>query len=160
MSNIQTSYRAKEQVKSDLTSLFFSLTKVLEKKSALHWHIQSLDRYIQENINPIGLRIQIFPILDYISNDLKKNWESKLNDCSRNFMMLLQNEYRQQLNSVDTEIGALYARLIPLKVHEDYIVLEGKLREHLKEFSKTILQKKEKKYWRDKNAFGENRAYR
>lgn len=56
--------------------------------------------------------------------------------------------------------GALYARLIPLKTHEDYTGLEEKLREHLRTFSKAILQKKEKKFWRDKNAFGENRAYR
>lgn len=62
--------------------------------------------------------------------------------------MLLQNEYRQQLNTLDTDIGALYA------------CFEVKLREHLQEFSKIILQKKENKYWRDKNAFGKNQAYR
>lgn len=108
----------------------------------------------------IGLRIQIFPILDHISNDLKRNWETKLNDCSRNLMLLLQDEYKQQLSTLHIEIGALYARLVPLKTHEDYSSLEVKLREHLKEFSKAILQKKEKKYWRDKNAFGENGAYK
>lgn len=160
MSTIKSNYQVKEQVKTDLTSLFHSLTKALEKKCALHWHIQSLDRYIQENINPIGLRIQIFPILDRISDNLKKNWESKLNDCSRNLMMLLQDEYRLQLNNLDTEIDALYIRLTPLKTHEDYSTLEEKLREHLKNSSKAILQKKDKKFWRDKNAFGENRAYR
>lgn len=57
MAKIQRSYQVKEQLASDLASLFFSLTKTLEKKSALHWHIQSLERYIGEHINPIGLRI-------------------------------------------------------------------------------------------------------
>lgn len=160
MSTIQSNYQLKEQVKTDLISLFHSLTKALEKKCALHWHIQSFERYIQENINPIGLRIQIFPMVDHISDNLKKNWESKLNDCSRNLMMLLQDEYRLQLNNLDTEIDALYARLTPLKTHEDYLTLEEKLREHLKTSSKVILQKKDKKFWRDKNAFRENRAYR
>lgn len=32
---------------------------------------------------------------------------------------------------------------------------EKKPKEHLEAFSKSILIKKEKKYWRDKNAFGE-----
>lgn len=75
-------------------------------------------------------------------------------------MLLLQEKYKLQLNTLDTEISALYARLIPLKVHKDYTGLKEKLREHLRTFSMAILQKKEKKFWRDKNAFGENRAYR
>lgn len=92
MFSIQASYQAKKQVKSDLTTLFFSLTKVLETKLALPWHIQSLDRYIQEDISTIGLRILISPILDHITKHLKNNWENKLNECSKNLMMLLQNE--------------------------------------------------------------------
>lgn len=102
----------------------------------------TLAHAISRKIHPIGLRIQIFPILDHISNDLKKNWEPKLNDCSRNLMSLLQDEYKLQLNTLDSEIGALYNRLIPLKTHEDYLGLEEKLREHLRAFSKAILQKK------------------
>lgn len=75
-------------------------------------------------------------------------------------MLLLQNEYRQQLETMDIEIGSLYAWLSPLKNHEEYAVLEEKLKEHLEIFGKTILIKKEKQYWRDKNAFGEGRAYK
>lgn len=132
MANIQRSYQGKEQVTSDLSSLFFSLTKVLEKKSALHWHIQSQERYIREDINPIGLRIQIFPILDNITKDLKNNWEIKLNDRSKNLMLLLQNEYQQQLEIMDIEIGSLYARLAPLKNHEEYANLEKKTQRALR----------------------------
>lgn len=75
-------------------------------------------------------------------------------------MLLLQDEYKLQLNTFDSEIGALYNRLIPLKTHEDYTSLEDKLREHPRTFSKTILQKKENKFWRDKNTLGENWAYK
>lgn len=124
----------------------------------MHWHIESLGRYIREAVNPIGLSIQIFPILDNISKELKNNWEMKLNDCSMNLMLLLQNEYRQQLEGMDVEISTLYAWLSPLKKHEEYAAHEKKLKEHLEIFGKAILIKKEKKYWRDKNAFGEGRA--
>lgn len=74
--------------------------------------------------------------------------------------MLLQNEYKLQLNTLDIEIDSLYARLIQLKTYKDYSSLEIKLRDHLKEFGKTILQKKKKKNWRDKNDFSKNRAYK
>lgn len=160
MANIQKDYQDKEQVTSDLSSLFSCLTKILEKKSALHWHIESLGRYIREGINPIGLRIQIFPTLDNITKELKTNWETKLNECSKHLMLLLQNEYQQQLRGMDMEIQTLYTRLSALKKHEQYTVYEKKLKEHLEIFSKNILIKKEKKYWRDKNAFGEGRAYK
>lgn len=73
-------------------------------------------------------------------------------------MLLLQDEYRQQLIKLDNDIEALYARLTPLKIQEDYVTFEKKLKEHLEEYGKSILLKK--KYWRDKNAFGEGRAYR
>lgn len=39
-------------------------------------------------------------------------------------MQLLQNEYKQQLNVLDTDIDSLYARLSPLKTQEDYVELE------------------------------------
>lgn len=75
-------------------------------------------------------------------------------------MILLQNEYRQQLMSLDIEINSLYAQLAPLKTHKEYEHFEKNLKEHLESFSKAILIKKEKKYWRDKNVFCEGRAYK
>lgn len=144
MANIQKSYQGKEVRNNLLSSLFSSLTKILEKKSALHWHIESLGRCIRERMNPIGLRIQIFPILENISKELKNNWESKMNDCSINLMLLLQNEYRQQLESMNAEISILYNRLAPLKQHEEYVVYEKKLKDHLETFGKAILLQKRK----------------
>lgn len=61
-------------------------------------------------------------------------------------MLLLQDEYRQQLIKLDIDIGALYARLTPLTTHEDYAKFEQNLKEHLEEYGESILLKKEKKY--------------
>lgn len=44
------------------------------------------------------------------------------------------------------DIRTLYARLTPLKTHEDYTKFETKLKEQLEEYGKSILQKKQKKY--------------
>lgn len=69
--------------------------------------------------------------------------------------MLLQNEYKIQLTKLNSEIiDQLYARLSPLNT-----TCEKNLKEHLEGFSKAILIRKEKKYWRDKNAFSEGHAY-
>lgn len=84
----------------------------------------------------------MFPILEHISSDVKINWENKLKDCSRNLMLLLQDEYRQHLPKLHTDIGALYVRLTPFKTHEDYVECEKKLKEHLEEYGKSILLKK------------------
>lgn len=66
----------------------------------------------------------------------------------------------QNLRCTHIEIGSSYAWLTPLKNHEEHAVLEKKLKEHLEAFGKLILIKKEKKYRRDKNAFGEGWAYK
>lgn len=160
MSGIQTSFQTKEQQESDVSALFLTLKRTLEKKSALHWHIQSFERYIKENINPIGLRIQIFPTLDNITSQMKKAWENTLNECSKNLMRLLQEEYRRQILTIDEDVKLIYVQLTPLKDLPLYSEQEKSLKENLEEHSKNILRKKEKKYWRDKNAFTQGRAYK
>lgn len=57
-------------------------------------------------------------------------------------MLLLQDEYHQ-LVKLDTDFGAVYARLTLLKTPEDYAKFEKKLKQHLEEYGKSILQKKE-----------------
>lgn len=79
MSGYETDFEQGDRVKTLISSLFQKLNKVLEKKSALFWHVKSLDRYIKEKINPLGLRVQVFPNLDQTSTDLKKEWEANLN---------------------------------------------------------------------------------
>lgn len=89
MSGYETDFGQGGRVKTLISSLFQKLNRVLEKKFALFWHVKSLDRYSKKKVNPLGLRIQVFPNLDQISTECKKEWEASLNACSQEIMAIL-----------------------------------------------------------------------
>lgn len=53
--------------------LIQKLRQALECKSNLFWQVKFLERYIKENMNPRGLRVQVFPNLWEIKHDFKKS---------------------------------------------------------------------------------------
>lgn len=157
MSSYKTDFEQGDRVKTLVSSLFQKLNRVLEKKSALFWHVKS---YSKEKINPLGLRVQIFPNLDQISTECKKEWEANLNACSQEMMAILVREYNKQIALLDLEIGHIEVALRPFTQHALYLELQVNLRDGLSTYNRGILQKKESKFWRDKTAFSEGRAYR
>ena len=149
-----------EQVDTQISSHFRKLGKLLEKKSSLFWHIKSFERYTSAKINPFGLRIQIFPHSEQIDTLFKSEWETNLKSCSQEMMNILSREYSRQIAILDTEICTLETLLSPHKKSDVYIKLQATLETNLLSFNKNILQDKETKFWRDKSAFSEERAYR
>lgn len=149
-----------ERIEAEISSLFFKLSKNLEKKSLFFWHIKSFQDYIQNNINPLGLRIQIFPTLEDLDTDFKSTWENILQTCSRSLMETLINEYTKRTNALDIEITKICELLKKLRTHQSVTNKEKKLKIHLESFNKDILIKKNHKFQRDKNAFETGKAYK
>lgn len=58
----------------DIIAFSNTLRNLLEKKSNNVWHQKYFNKYLEESINPMGLRIQIFPTLRNINPTLKKKW--------------------------------------------------------------------------------------
>lgn len=160
MSGYETDFEQGDRAKTQISSLFHKLNKTLEKKSALFWHIKTLNRYKEDKINPLGLRIQIFPNLDQISAECKSEWEANLNACSQEMMAILTREYNKQMVSLDKEIDNIDTSLRPFMQHTLYSDLQANLRSCLSTYNRNVLQKKESKFWRDHAAFSEGRAYK
>lgn len=75
-------------------------------------------------------------------------------------MFILTREYNKQIVLLDTELSNLELALNPYAQHALCLDLQANLRDGLSAFNKAILQKKEIKFWRDKTAFSEERAYK
>lgn len=158
--NLQKDYEQKESKESELSFLFFNLTKWLEKKSSLYWHTRTFQEYIREDLNPLGLRVQIFPSFDNIDSTFKMAWENVLKSCSNQMMNLLIEEYKKRLIDIDRNIDKLYSQINTLNTHPSFPELNEKLKAHIEAFNRDILAKKENKFLRDKQAFQEGRAYK
>lgn len=96
-------FTQKEQKDTELSSIFFNLKKMLEKKSSYHWHIHSFQQFTKNNMNPFSLRIQIFPTLENMSTSFKNDWEKNLSTCSAGMMSLLTDEYKRKLREVNKD---------------------------------------------------------
>lgn len=160
VTKLQQDYGQNESRESELSFLFSSLTKWLEKKSLTYWHVQSFKDYIKDDINPLGLRVQIFPSFDNISATFKTAWEHNLKICSMGMMKLLMEEYQKHMTEIDLNIDQIYSKIKPLETHPSFPKLNEKLKIHIELFNKNILLKKEGKFLRDKQACEEGRAYK
>lgn len=109
---------AKEAKGSEMTALFSQLKTLVENKVAMSWQVEIFEHYIQEEINPLGLRIQIFPTFDDMDNIFKKRWENNLQQCTQMMMRLLIEEYQKIIS--DKEIDNLYTQLEPFKEMDTY----------------------------------------
>lgn len=92
-----------EQLDSEISSLFFKLSKMLEINSRLFWHIKSFQDYIGEAMTPLGLRVQIFPTLEDMDSDFKTQWEKVLCTCSLCLMELLICDYNKRSLVLDID---------------------------------------------------------
>lgn len=159
-SKLQKEYGQNKSRESELTFLFSGLTKWLEKKSLIYWHFKTFEEYIREDLNPLGLRIQIFPSFENLNSTFKTSWESNLKLCSTKMMSLLIDEYQKRLIEIDINVDKIYLQIQSLQTHSSFQELNEKLKTHFELFNKSILSKKENKFLRDKQAFQEGPAYK
>lgn len=114
---------------------------------------------LEEGLNPIGLRIQIFPTLHNFGSILEKKYEENLQSCLTMIFALLMNEYKEQSVTIDREIGKLYTE--PAKNID-----KNKLKDFREKwqitwftFNQEIINKKGT-FRKDKVYFDNNRAYK
>lgn len=119
----------------------------------MHWHVKTFDGCIRDDLNPLGLQVQIFPSFENLDPMFKIAWENNLILCSLGMMKLLTGEYQKRLIDINANIDEIYSKIQPLQTHSSYKDLDEKLKSHIEIFNKSILSKKEFKYLRDKQAF-------
>lgn len=115
MAGFSKDYSQKSSSQSEISSLFFQLGKIVDKKVACFWLADTFDSYIQEDINPLGLRIQISPMLEDVDSTFKTNWENNLQLCTKTMMSLMSEEYKKCIANFDRDIDVIYAKLLPFK---------------------------------------------
>lgn len=140
----------------DLNKHFYELRKLMERDLKLHWHIVSLSDYWREGLIPRGLRIAKFPSFGIDDAAFKKKWESILNKCSMDLMLLL-------IEQAKTEKAALTERLQTLKaerqVSDAQVPFEEKLKADLAKLELNIKQTKMRKLKRDEDDYKRDQVY-
>ncbi|XP_077118930.1 uncharacterized protein LOC143775001 [Ranitomeya variabilis] len=84
---------------------------LLHKRTRIWWNHEFLDKYIQKDLIPRGLRIQVFPSFPIEDEEFKGKWEDLINNCSKGFMVLLKQMNQKSLECMEIEIDGLQATL-------------------------------------------------
>lgn len=84
------------------------MKKLLEKKSVNFWHKRYLEPYVEKQIVPFGLGVEIFPLFGNLTPEFKLVWEKILMGCSFKMMQALICEYTWLIDDIDKELGVLF----------------------------------------------------
>lgn len=159
MTEIQTNCNTDTEQEIGINQYMAKLKRVLKKKANLHWHIEFLHKYVRENINPLGLRIQLYPSFQVTSPEFKLKWENILTQCSLELMKLLILHYQTELNTLDQEIFLLQTSNEIIREHTLFSKRVQETKDYITKITKDIIYKKQNKLSKDRLAFSEGFAY-
>lgn len=73
---------------------------------------------------------------------------------------LSTEEYQKRITSLEKYIDIIYAKLEPFKELLNFREQEEAIKTHIDQMVRELITTKERKFWRDKTAFREGKAYR
>ncbi|XP_075707677.1 uncharacterized protein LOC142742116 isoform X3 [Rhinoderma darwinii] len=144
----------------NVSELQSKYTNLLHRRMKVWWNKTFLENYIQRNLVPRGLRIQIFPSFPIFEEEFTSKWEEVCNQSSRKFMELLVDLNQKMILSMDEEIESVQAQLFPLMSADNMSKFKYNLDAQFVEWEKDIQDTKSKKFSRDIGDFQNNKVYR
>lgn len=143
---------------TDCTTKKHELRKLLEKDMKLKWHVVSLSDYWREGRIPRGLRLSKFPSTYSEDGDFKLKWESILNKCSMDLMLLLIQDGKKEREQIQSRIRDIESSLpTPL---DQQVPFQQTIREEILKLETTIKEMKVRKFKRDVEDYQRGQVYR
>lgn len=153
-----------------------SIKLLMHKRIKIWWNKAFLEKYLQKNLIPRGLRIQVFPSFPIEDETFTSRWEEICNNGSNKFMELLIGHNKKSLDQLDIEIDVLQKQLnetwndnekekFNLSMDKTFLMWEKEIQEgKTKKFSRDLndLQQKKVYKWRQRRTPYRipNRSYR
>ncbi|CAJ0955578.1 unnamed protein product [Ranitomeya imitator] len=144
----------------DIKDLKLKIRDLLKKRTKIWWNKAALENYLQKDIIPRGLRVQLFPTLDVEDTSFTSKWEETLTKCSRTLLELLVGADKRSLESLEKEIETIREQIQGIIPSDEYKKLDLSLEEELLKYEQDIQNNKTKKYLRDLEDYKHNRIYR
>lgn len=147
------------------SSSYTDLKKLLEKEKKLELHAITLSDYWREGIIPRGLRMNKFPSFGKDNPVFKQKWESILNKCSFDLMLLLideakiqREEIRKQIPEVQQQLAQANATATP-EQKERAEVIKKKIEDEINTLTRTLTRTKMDKFRRDRQDYSDGAVY-
>ncbi|OCT74270.1 hypothetical protein XELAEV_18033230mg, partial [Xenopus laevis] len=144
----------------DCKHQFRELERLKHKTISYDLHLRTLSEYVKVQRIPRGLRVCLCPTLFSQEQEFREKWESIINKCSNDLMLLtmerLQKELPELACAADGEMDAIRTSFPADAVTEG----TEKLADHLDKFRAEVEVRKRIKFQRDTMDYTTGRVYR
>ncbi|KAM4040453.1 uncharacterized protein ACNLHF_011785 [Anomaloglossus baeobatrachus] len=134
--------------------------ELLKKRTRLWWNKAFLGKYLEKDLVPRGLRVQVFPSFPLEDEAFKTKWEELAQTCSRGFLGLLWDHNSTSLVSIEAELEALEKSLTETCTPTVVTRFYAEIDKELEKWEQEIRTFKLKKLNRDIQDYTLRRAYR
>ncbi|XP_077123498.1 uncharacterized protein LOC143778278 [Ranitomeya variabilis] len=132
----------------------------LRRFTALDLHSITLAEYHKVQRIPRGLRVSLKPTLFHENTDYCVKFESILNKCSMDLMVLTIDFLQKEISELKKKISTSEQQLIETSSPDDFKALKTKLDNTISEFRNSLQEKKKTKFLRDADDYSNNKVYR
>ncbi|XP_073406217.1 uncharacterized protein [Dendrobates tinctorius] len=150
----------KDRETVDIKDLKLRIRELIKKRAKTWWNKAALENYLQKDIIPRGLRVQLFPTLDTDNSSFVNKWEDTLTKCSRTLLELLIGADKKTLEFLEKEIELLREKIHELISGDEIKKFDTALEDDLNKWELEIQNNKTKKYQRDLEDYQLKRVYR
>lgn len=135
-------------------------TRDLRRLTSLRLHCSTLTEYHKSGRIPRGLRSHLRPTLFREDPEFCDRFESILNKCSLDLMLLTIEKSHQTINDLTKQIETTENQLSTILPADEWTTLKDKTTKQISEYQKHTETTKRSKFIRDAEDYRSNRVYR
>ncbi|XP_069610013.1 uncharacterized protein [Ranitomeya imitator] len=140
--------------------IFRKYKNAMFKKTRFWWTRTALQNYVDHEIIPRGLRVQLFPTFDLKDEKLVKRWSQAATICSLEFLRIIIESNAQVISEIESELERLEELMKKDITKENLEIWSNEFNKDLDKWENDICQRKLKKYQRDMRDYEENKIYK
>ncbi|KAM4049971.1 uncharacterized protein ACNLHF_012695 [Anomaloglossus baeobatrachus] len=134
--------------------------KELRKRTAFELHCATLAQYHKVQRIPRGLRVSLRPTLFSENTDYCSKFESILNKCSMDIIVLTIEFLQKEIEELGPKIRSIEDQLTNCLPSAEWDKIHKKTQETILDFKKTLQERKRQKFVRDQEDYSRDRVYR
>ncbi|CAJ0946010.1 unnamed protein product [Ranitomeya imitator] len=125
------------------------LERELRRKTALELHYVTLAEYHKVKRIPRGLRVSLRPTLFQDRPDFCQKFESILNKCSMDIIILTIEHLHKELSTVEAQVTSIQQQLSSTLTPDKFDLILQKTNKTIEEFRSQLQERKRSKFLRD-----------
>ncbi|XP_069618109.1 uncharacterized protein [Ranitomeya imitator] len=133
--------------------------KDLRRFTALDLHSITLAEYHRVQRIPRGLRVPLRPTLFQENTEFCTKFESILNKCSMDLIVLTIDFLQKEISELQTKITSSEQQLKSTSSPEDFQILKEKIDKNVSDLRDTLQARKRNKFLRDTEDYRNNQVY-